>query len=107
MLHLLTQLRKELQLNLKTNNTQNCQKIKLYGSLTTKDLKKPHSSRRVGGEKMQRPVERGVACRGGGTTGSPNSLVVNKNWEEYLGSQKSQPQAGPHSPGIQCQEDKS
>ena len=32
----------------KTNITQNCQKIKLYGSPTTKDLKKPHSSRRVG-----------------------------------------------------------
>ena len=47
MLHLLAQLQKELQLNLKTNNTQNCQKIELHGSLTTKDLKKPHSSRQV------------------------------------------------------------
>ena len=35
--------------NLKTKNTQNCQKFKLYGSLTTKDLKKPYSSRRVRG----------------------------------------------------------
>ena len=34
--------------NLKTKNNQNCQKIKLYGSLTTKELKK-HSSRLVGG----------------------------------------------------------
>ena len=31
------------------NNTQNHQKIKLNGSPTTKDLKKPHSFRWVGG----------------------------------------------------------
>ena len=36
--------------NLKTKNNQNCQKIKLYGSPTTKELKKKHSSRLVGGE---------------------------------------------------------
>ena len=35
--------------NLKTKNNQNCQKIKLYGSPTTKELKKKHSSRLVGG----------------------------------------------------------
>ena len=35
--------------NLKTKNTQNYQKIELYGSLTTKELKKRHSSRPVGG----------------------------------------------------------
>ena len=58
MLHPLAQPQKELQLNLKTNTTQNCQKIELYGSLTTKDLKKPHSSRRVGGQ------IRGVGWRG-------------------------------------------
>ena len=34
--------------NLKTINNQNCQKSKLYGTLTTKELKK-HSSRLVGG----------------------------------------------------------
>ena len=45
---------KELQLDLKTNNTQNHQKIKLYGSPTTKNLKKPHSFRRVGGAEGQR-----------------------------------------------------
>ena len=32
--------------NLKTKNTQNCQKIKLYGSPTAKNLKKRYSSRR-------------------------------------------------------------
>ena len=30
-------------------NNQNCQKIKLYGSPTIKELKKKHSSRPVGG----------------------------------------------------------
>ena len=35
------------------NNTQNCQKTEPYGSLATKDLKKPHSSRWVGGAEMQ------------------------------------------------------
>ena len=37
---------------------QNCQKIKLYGSLTTKELKKKHSSRLVGGWKQEDKVER-------------------------------------------------
>ena len=31
--------------NFKTKNHQNCQEIKLHGSLTTKKLKKKHSSR--------------------------------------------------------------
>ena len=34
--------------NLKTKNNQNCQKIKLYGCPTTKELKRKHSSRLVG-----------------------------------------------------------
>ena len=38
--------------NLKTKNNQNCQKIELYGSLTTKELKKKHSFRLVGGAEM-------------------------------------------------------
>ena len=40
--------------NLKTKNKQNCQEIKLYGSLTTKKLKKKHSFRLVGGAEMGR-----------------------------------------------------
>ena len=48
MLRLLAQPQKELQLDLKTVNTQNCQKIELYGILTTKDLKKPYSYKWVG-----------------------------------------------------------
>ena len=35
--------------NLNTKNNQNCQKIKLYGSPTTKELKKKYSSRLVDG----------------------------------------------------------
>ena len=73
MLHLLAQLQKKLQLNYKTNVTQNHQKMKLYGSPTTKHLKKPHSSREVRGTEMQREVERhgatGAAWRGGGMGG--------------------------------------
>ena len=44
--------------NLKTNNNPNCHKIKLYGSPTTKELKKKHSSRPVGGVKMGGRAER-------------------------------------------------
>ena len=36
-------------MNLKTKSNQNCQKTKLYGSLITKELKKKHSFRLVGG----------------------------------------------------------
>ena len=38
--------------NLKTKDYQNCQKIKMYGSPTTKELKKKHSFRPVGGAEM-------------------------------------------------------
>ena len=60
-LHLLAHPQKESQLDFKTKNTQNCQEIELYGSPTAKDLKKPHSCRRVGG------AQRG----GSGRTGGP------------------------------------
>ena len=33
----------------KIKKNQNCQKIKLYRSLTTKELKKKHASRTIGG----------------------------------------------------------
>ena len=48
--------------NLKTKNNQNCQKIKLFGSPTTKELKEKHSSRPIGGADSQ-PVWRGLAAR--------------------------------------------
>ena len=43
------QQQKKTTINLKTKNNHNCQKIELYGSLTTKELKKKHSSRPAGG----------------------------------------------------------
>ena len=36
-----------------------------------------------------------------------HSYIVDKNQEGYLGREQSQPQARPHSPGFQHQEDKS
>ena len=35
------------------------------------------------------------------------SHMMDKNWEGYLRSEQFQPQARLHSPGFQCQEDKS
>ena len=52
--HLVVQSQQKLQLNYKTTITQNHQKIELYGSLTTKELKKSHSSKQVGGVEMRR-----------------------------------------------------
>ena len=66
--------------NLKTKNNQNWQKMELCGSLTTKELKKKHSSRPVGGVEMGSRVERtrgkvvagrpgkAETCRPGGPT---------------------------------------
>ena len=51
--------------NLKTKSNQNCQKIKLCGSLTTKEIKKTHSSRPVGraetGSWVERTLSKAVA----------------------------------------------
>ena len=55
--------------NLKTKHNQNCQKIELYGSLTTKELKKKHSPGMVGGVEMGSWVEKthGKAAASGPT----------------------------------------
>ena len=81
---LLAQPQQKLQLHYKTTITQNHQKIKLYRSPITKELKKSHSFRRVGG------VE----------TGNKQSipLVMDKNQEGYHGSEGSQSQTRPPSP---------
>ena len=42
-------IKRRITTNLKTKNNQNCQNIELYGNLTTKKLKKKHSTRLVGG----------------------------------------------------------
>ena len=68
---------KELQLDLKTNNTQNCHKIELYVSPRTKDLKKPHSSRWIGEAESQTQVERHrdtVALRGSSRMDGPTFI---------------------------------
>ena len=95
MFGLFVQPQRELQLNLKTKNTQNFQKIKLYGSPTTKSLKKPHSSRQVGGVEIEmgREAKRcSVAREVAAAQVVPHSCVVDKNWEGYLGNEQSQPQ---------------
>ena len=46
---MLPRITKRRTTNFKTKNNQNCQKIELYGSPTTKELKERHSSRLVGG----------------------------------------------------------
>ena len=45
--------------NLKTKTTRTDRKIKLYGSPTTKELKKKHSSRPVGGAERGRDGQPG------------------------------------------------
>ena len=78
MLHLHAQLQQKLQLDYKTNITPIYQKIKLYASLTTKDLKKPRSFRLVGGTERQRGAER---CGDAAEWVVPHSCVVDKNWQ--------------------------
>ena len=51
MLHILAQ-PKEGNNHFKNENNQNCQQIKLYRILRTKELNKKHSSRLVGGVEM-------------------------------------------------------
>ena len=57
--------------NLKTTNNQNLQKIELYGSPTTKELKKKHSPRPVGGAEMGSRAERMHGESAAGRVGSP------------------------------------
>ena len=58
MRHLCAQLQQKLQLDYKTSITRVNQKTELHGSLTTKDIKKPHSSRWVREEEMWRGTKR-------------------------------------------------
>ena len=56
--------------HLKIKN-QNCQKIELYGSLTTKELKKKHSPRQVGGAETGIRAERTLRKAAAGDLGGP------------------------------------
>ena len=71
--------------HLKTKNNQNCQKIQLYGSLTTKKLKKKYSSRLAGGERTHGKVVPGTLGWQGGSWWS--HILVRINQEEQLGSE--------------------
>ena len=79
--------------NLKTKNNQNCQKIELYGSPTTKELKKKHSSIPVGRTDMDSrggvDAQQGSAWRtvtGGGWQSGWSHICVQINGEEHLGN---------------------
>ena len=71
--------------NSKTKNNQNCQKIKLYGSPTTKELNKKPSSKSVGGVEMD--SQGGEDSQKGGNLQTWQShICVPINQEEQLGS---------------------
>ena len=72
--------------NLKTKNNQNWQKIKLYRCLTTKELKKKHSSRLVGWLETGSGAERTHGKVAAGGLGDP-TFTCKINWEEQLGSE--------------------
>ena len=78
--------------NLKTKSNWNCQKIELYGSLTTKELKKKHSSILVGGAEMgtlgrEDPRQGGRPSRwGSGWQTGQSHIHVCISQEEQLGN---------------------
>ena len=72
--------------NLKTKNNQNSQKIKLYGSTTTKELKKKHSFRLVGGVETG-SQSREDAWQGGDWRTGQSHIHMQINQEEQLGSE--------------------
>ena len=57
--------------NFKTKDNQNCQKIELHGSLTTKEFKKKHSFGTVGGAETAVREERTCGKEAAGGLGSP------------------------------------
>ena len=71
--------------NLKTKNNHNCQKIKLYGSPKTKELKKKHSSRPIGGVETG-SQDREDTQQGGSWRSGWSHICVRTNWKEQLGS---------------------
>ena len=65
---------------LHTSITQNHQKIELYGSPTTKEIKKPQLSRWIVRAEMQICTERHRDAE----QEDPHPHVVGTNWEAYL-----------------------
>ena len=83
--------------NLKTKTNQNCQKIELYGSLTTKELKKKHSSRLVREAEIGSLNGKDMQQGGSWQTGWSHT-GVQINQKEQLGSKT------PRNPGFQHRE---
>ena len=71
--------------NWKTKINQNCQKIKLYEILTTKELKKKHSSILVGGEEMGSRGRENV-WQGSSWWSRWSHICMWVYWKEQLGS---------------------
>ena len=109
--------------NLKKKNIQNCQKIELHGSLTTKEIKKKHSSRPVGRAEMGswggedlRQGGRWWTQRGGGlwsgadqaAASRPHKVVAVGPCAPHLCIDKPGGMAGelsrPSNPGLQLRE---
>ena len=68
---------------LKTKNNQNFQKLELYGSTTTKKVKKKHSSRLVGGTEKEAGLERTLSKAMAGSWRTRWSHIhMHINWEE-------------------------
>ena len=65
--------------NLKTKKNQNCQKIELYGSLTTKALKKKHSFRLIGGAEMGSQGKEDKQQGSGGWWSHIHVLITRRN----------------------------
>ena len=79
--------KRRMTTNLKTKNNQTCQKIKQYGSLKTKELKKKHSSKLVGG--AEKGSWGGEDVQEGSDWRSKQShICILINWEEQLGARQ-------------------
>ena len=68
--------------NLKTKNNQNCQKIELYGSPTTKEIKQKRSYRPVGGVETGSLKERTHSKAAAGRLGQARRWLMDRaRWQ--------------------------
>ena len=85
-------IKRRMTTNLKTKKNQNCQKIELYGSLTTKELKKKHSSRLVRG--AETGSQGGEDLRQGGSPTFACGHTRRNNWRMRQTAQPRVPAQG-------------
>ena len=78
--------KRRITTNLKTKNNQNWQKIELYGSLKTKELKRKHSTR-LEGRAETGSWDGEVSQRGGGWQSGQSHIHMQINQEEKLWSE--------------------